>query len=159
MRAVLSAFILSASLIAAPAGAQSLKAGDGWKLAATPHAFGALVENVEKAIADNKMGLVFKASASANVKARMNEDIPGNAVIGVFRPDFAKRMLAASIASGIEAPVRFYITENADKTATLSWRTAGSVFQPYMAEGGDGLKAVAAELDSILAKIAEEAVK
>ena len=159
MRAMFASLALAASIAAAPLSAQTLKAGEGWKTLATPHVFPALVERLEKSVADNKMGVVFKASASANVKARLNEEIPGNAVVGVFRPDFAKRMLAASIASGIEAPVRFYITENADKTATLSWRTAGSVFAPYMTEGGAELKAVAAELDALFEKIAGDAVK
>ena len=64
--------------------------------------------------------------------------------------------LAASIAAGIEAPIRFYVTENADRTATLSYKTPTAVFAPY-ADGGEKLTAMARELNAIFAKIAKEA--
>ncbi|MEQ9609274.1 MAG: DUF302 domain-containing protein, partial [Kiloniellaceae bacterium] len=82
---------------------------------------------------------------------------PGNTVIGVYRPDFAVRMLEASTAAGIEAPIRFYVTENADGSATLSYKTPGTVFAPY-ADGGQALQDLAAELDEIFARIAADAV-
>ena len=91
----------------ASAGAQALKLPGDWKSVTAKQSYAALVEALEKSVGENKMGVVNKASASAGIKARFNEDISGNAVIGVFRPDFAKRMLAASIAAGIEAPGRF----------------------------------------------------
>jgi uncharacterized protein (DUF302 family) len=65
-------------------------------------------------------------------------------------------MLAASIPAGIEAPIRFYITENAEGTATLSYKTPTAVFAPYAA-GGEQLTAMARELDAIFAKIAKQA--
>ena len=68
-------------------------------------------------------------------------------------------MLEASIAAGIEAPIRLYLTENADGTATLSYKTPTFVFAPYMNEGGDALKELAGELDAIFAAIAEASVK
>jgi uncharacterized protein (DUF302 family) len=68
-------------------------------------------------------------------------------------------MLTASLAAGIEAPIRFYITENADGKATLSYKLPSMVFAPYFAEGGEELRKIAAELDAIFAKIADEAVK
>ncbi len=64
--------------------------------------------------------------------------------------------LAASIAAGIEAPIRFYVTENADRTATLSYKTPTAVFAPY-SDGGEKLTEMARELDAIFAKIAKEA--
>ncbi|PMX56079.1 hypothetical protein C1Y13_30015, partial [Pseudomonas sp. FW305-33] len=79
-------------------------------------------------------GLVTSASASQGAKAA-GVDIPGNKVFGIFRNDFARRMLAASVAAGIEAPIRFYVTENPDGTATLSYKTPGAVFAPYADEG------------------------
>ena len=82
--------------------------------------------------------------------------IPGNMVIGAFDDDFTARILRANVAAGIEAPIRFYITENPDGTATLSYKTPSAVFAPY-ADGGDKLKTLAQELDTIFAKIAEEA--
>jgi uncharacterized protein (DUF302 family) len=65
-------------------------------------------------------------------------------------------MLEASIPAGIEAPVRFYITENADGTATLSYKTPTAVFAPYQ-DGGAKLRDMAAELDVIFDKIARQA--
>jgi uncharacterized protein (DUF302 family) len=79
-------------------------------------------------------------------------------VVGVFRNDHARRLLAASLAAGIEAPIRFYVTENADGTATLSYRTPTAVFSPHLDEGGDALGALAAGLDGIFAAIAARAV-
>jgi uncharacterized protein (DUF302 family) len=38
----------------------------------------------------------------------------------VFRNDYAVRMLEASIPAGIEAPLRFYVTENPDGQTRLS---------------------------------------
>ena len=85
--------------------------------------------------------------------------IPGNRVVGVFRPDFAVRILRASEAAMIEAPIRFYVTEQPDGSATLSYKTPSFVFAPYMAEGGDALKAAAGELDAIFEGIAKQALK
>ncbi len=65
-------------------------------------------------------------------------------------------MLAASVPAGIEAPIRFYITENRDGTATLSYKTPSAVFAPY-AVGGGKLEEMAKELDALFAKIAREA--
>jgi uncharacterized protein (DUF302 family) len=57
----------------------------------------------------------------------------------------------------IEAPVRFYVTEDKDGTATLSWKTPSTVFSPYYDEGGEELRAVAEELDTIFRAIAARA--
>ncbi len=145
-------------LLAGPAAlAQAdLMAQPGWKVMQTQHGYADLVARLEKAIADNKMGLVARASATVGAKKMLKKDIPGNTVIGVYRPDFAVRMLEASVAAGIEAPIRFYVTENPDGTADLSYKTPSHVFAPY-ADGGQALKDLAAELDVIFAKIAAEA--
>ena len=58
----------------------------------------------------------------------------------------------------IEAPVRMYVTSNPDGTATLSYKMPSHVFAPYFEEGGDQLRAIAAELDAIFAAIAARAV-
>jgi len=107
-------------------------------------------------VTDAKMGLVTQASASDGANGQ-GITIPGNRVIGVYRNDYARRMLEASVAAGIEAPTRFYLTEDADGTATLSYKTPSFVFAPYMNEGGDKLKALAEELDDVFAEIAEQA--
>ena len=67
------------------------------------HGFDALVSHVEAAVSEQKMGLVAQASASRGAAAR-GVKIPGNAVLRVFRNDYAVRMLQASVPAGIEAP-------------------------------------------------------
>jgi uncharacterized protein (DUF302 family) len=109
---------------------------------------------LEAAIEKNGMLVVTTASASAAAKAR-GITIPGNAVLGVFRPDFAVRMLAASVPAGIEAPLRFYLTENDDGTATLTYRKPSAVFAPY---GSAALDAMAGELDAIWSRIVTDAI-
>ncbi len=151
---VLSLLLLAAAL-ATPARAE-LMAGPGWKVIETQHSYGELVARLEQAIAANNMGLVARASATVGAKKMLDKDIPGNTVIGVYRPDFAVRMLEASLAAGIEAPIRFYVTEDPDGSATLSYKTPSAVFAPYE-DGGQALKDLAGELDTIFAKIAAEA--
>ena len=129
---------------------------DGWQVIDTKLPFAGLVASLEAAVTANKMGLVNAASGSDGAKAQ-GFTIPGNRVVGVYRNDFARRMLTASIAAGIEAPIRFYLVENPDSTSTLAYRTPTAVFQPYFAGAGADLKALAGELDTIFAKIAEEA--
>jgi uncharacterized protein (DUF302 family) len=68
-------------------------------------------------------------------------------------------MLSASVAAGIEAPIRFYVTENSDGTATLSYKRPSFAFAPYLDEGGNALRLLAAELDHIFARIADLATK
>ncbi|GAB4393470.1 MAG: hypothetical protein Tsb0032_13010 [Kiloniellaceae bacterium] len=154
----LVSLLLLLPLAAAPSAAQAeLMEQPGWKVMKTGHGYADLVARLEQAIADNKMGLVARASATVGAKQMLKKDIPGNAVIGVYRPDFAVRMLDASVAAGIEAPIRFYVTENADGSATLSYKTPSHVFAPYE-DGGQALKDLAAELDGIFAKIAADAV-
>jgi uncharacterized protein (DUF302 family) len=151
------ALLLSFAVVAT-AVAGTVKPPAGWHSFDTKKNFAALNEALEAAIKENKMGLVTQASASAGAKAA-GFTIPGNRVVGVYRNDFARRMLAASVTAGIEAPIRFYVTENPDGTATLSYKTPSAVFAPYFAEGGDGLKALAAELDPIFSKIAADAIR
>ena len=128
----------------------------GWEVAKTPHSYATLIERLDQAVTDNKMGVVARASATLGAKKVLNQEIPGNMVVGVYHPRFAVRMLEASIPAGIEAPIRFYITENADKTATLSYKTPSAVFAPYK-DGGEALTTLAAELDVIFAAIAAQA--
>jgi uncharacterized protein (DUF302 family) len=154
IRLALSIAVLLIGLSAASAG--TVKPRAGWIVIDTRQSFEALVERLETTVKSEKMGIVTMASASAGAKAA-GITIPGNKVIGVFRNDVARRMLGASVAAGIEAPVRIYVTENPDGTATLSYKKPSTVFAPYADEGGDALKAVGAELDEIFAKIAERA--
>jgi len=80
-------------------------------------------------------------------------------VIGIFNNDFAVKILATSTAAMIEAPVRMYVTENSDGTATLSYKTPRHVFTPYLDEGGQDLTALAAQLDAKFSAIARMAAQ
>ena len=111
-----AAFAALALGFAAPSRAGELP---GTQTLASPHEFAALVAKLEAAVTEHKMAVVAKASASQGAAAR-GVKIPGNAVIMVFRNDFAVRMLEASVPAGIEAPLRFYVTENADGKASLT---------------------------------------
>lgn len=128
----------------------------GTKIIKTGKAYGDLVKSLNAAVKANKMGLVTRASATVGAKS-LGKTIPGNMVVGVYRPDFAIRMLKASVPAGIEAPIRFYITEDpATGKATLTYRTPSSVFNPY--KNAD-LDAMAKDLDIIFAKIAADATR
>ncbi len=140
-----------------PSQAADWHAPAGWSVTHTGHGYKALIARLDAAVKANKMGLVGRASATLGAKAMLKQTIPGNMVVGVYRPDFAVRMLAASVPAGIEAPVRFYITENEDGTATLSYKKPSAVFAPYTV-GGAALRELAAELDALFAKIAKQAV-
>ncbi|WP_158968132.1 DUF302 domain-containing protein [Chachezhania sediminis] len=145
-----------AALLAGPLAAGDLTRRPGWVVTPTTLPFEELHTALRTAIAEHKMGLVTQASASDGAQMQ-GIDIPGNRVIGVFRNDFARRMLDASLAAGIEAPIRFYLTENRDGTGTLSWKTPSLVFAPYMDEGGAPLAELATELDDIFDAIATQA--
>lgn len=138
-------------LVAAPAPAQS--SIPGMMAVDTPHKFSVLVGRLEKAIEANKMGLVAQASASRGAAAR-GVKIPGNAVLMVFRNDYAVRMLTASVTAGIEAPLRLYVTERATGGASIAWRTAGATFAPY---ANADLDSLARELDPVIEKIVRDA--
>jgi uncharacterized protein (DUF302 family) len=150
------AFALAAvfALASTPALADMM-AMPGWSVTKTNHSYKDLIARVDAAVKANKMGLVTRASATVGA-ASLGKTIPGNMVIGVYRPDFAIRMLEASVPAGIEAPIRLYVTENPDNTATLSYKLPSTVFAPY-SDGGEALKELAGELDGIFAKIVSEA--
>lgn len=118
------------------------------------HGFDALVTRLEAAIGQHNMGLVAQASASRGAASR-GVKIPGNAVLMVFRNDYAVRMLAASVPAGIEAPLRLYVTEQPDGTAQVHYAAPSVVFAPY---GSAALDAMARELDPIFAQIVADAV-
>jgi uncharacterized protein (DUF302 family) len=151
--AMVSIVLVATSMIAAAAD----KSGplSGTVTIKTTHGFDALAGRVEKAVADHKMGLVAQASASRGAAAR-GVKIPGNLVLMVFRNDYAVRMLEASVPAGFEAPLRLYITENPDGTASLTYRTPGAVFAPY---GSKALDEMANELDGIFQNIVRDATK
>jgi uncharacterized protein (DUF302 family) len=148
---------ISASALTGTTAAAEIAARDGWVVTPTSHDYATLVERIDKAAAANKIGVVTRASATVGAKRVLDKTIPGNMVIGLYHPRFAVPMLEASVAAGIEAPIRLYVTENADGTATVSYKTPSAVFVPYMDEGGEALRALAAELDEVFAKVTADA--
>lgn len=150
----LSLVLLVAGFFFAATPASIWAAPPAVRVLPTEMGFDALAKRLSEAVAANGMGVVARASASASAAARGIE-VPGNMVVMVFRNDFALRMLAASVPAGIEAPLRFYVTENAAGGATLSYPLPSQVFAPY---GSAALDRMAAELDTIFARIADDAV-
>ncbi|RMF40574.1 MAG: DUF302 domain-containing protein [Alphaproteobacteria bacterium] len=155
MRRFLFALIL---LLPGLAMAGPLTPRPGWEVIPTAKDFDTLLGDLRAAVKANRFGLVTQAGPTKMAASR-GITIPGNMVVGVFRNDYAVRILGLSTAAMIEAPIRFYVTENPDKTATLSWKTPSFVFAPYMDEGGPDLKAAAAELDAAFAAIGKAATQ
>ncbi|MEM9726355.1 MAG: DUF302 domain-containing protein [Pseudomonadota bacterium] len=152
------AMALTAAL-ATPGPSAALEPRDGWAVAQSEKSYETLLADVKAAVTAQKMAVVTEAGPTEAAKARLGVEIPGNRVIGVFRPDFAVRILTLSEAAMIEAPIRFYVTEQPNGGAALSYKTPSFVFAPYAAEGGPDLTAAAAELDVIFAAIAREALE
>jgi len=150
------ATLLAVLLLATSAEAGSVAPREGWAVHDTEFGYAELLGRLKDAVKAEDMFLVTEAGPTQAAKSRGIE-IPGNRVLGVFRNDFAVRALRASTAAMIEAPIRFYVTEDPDGTATLSYKRPSFVFAPYREDGGDELGAVAEELDAIFAAIAERA--
>ncbi|MEM7683309.1 MAG: DUF302 domain-containing protein [Pseudomonadota bacterium] len=149
--------LIAALLVASQAGAGSLAPREGWAVHDTAQPYNALIDSLKAAVKANGMIVVTQAGPTGAAKRR-GITIPGNRVLGVFNNKFAVRTIRMSVAAMIEAPIRFYVTEDADGTATLSYKLPSHVFAPYYDEGGKDLKALAAELDGIFADIALGAI-
>jgi uncharacterized protein (DUF302 family) len=152
MRMIVLAIVLMFSAI--PARAENPTPYTGMVAIETGQPFGKFVQSLNNAIKANKMGIVAQACATCGAKS-IGVTIPGNQILMVFRPDFAVRMLKASEAAGIEAPLRLYVTEQADGSARLTYRKPSHVFGVYKVPDLDRM---AAELDQVIAKIAADAV-
>jgi len=131
---------------------------EGWNVVVTEKAYVDLVENLRRAVEQADMLVVTEASPT-DAAARRGETIPGNRVIGVFRNDFAVRIIRESVPAMIEAPLRFYVTENDSESATLSWKTPSAVFAPYGQGDDDELAKIASELDELFTRIADNAIQ
>lgn len=130
----------------------------GWSVQDSDKSHSDLVKAVRDATRANGMGVVTQAGPTG-AAAKRGITIPGNRVIGVFNNDFAVKILGLSTAAMIEAPVRFYVTEDTDGSATLSYKLPSHVFAPYIEEGGPELEKLAAELDEKFAAIAADALR
>ena len=153
-RASLLPWIALAIVAAEPALADNPTPYPGTVTLRSEHTFDELVARLEKSIEANKMGLVAQASASRGAAAR-GLKIPGNAVLMVFRNDYAVRMLASSVPAGFEAPLRLYVTVGQDGKASVTYRRPSAVFAPYQNAELDKL---ARELDPVFEKIVRDAV-
>ena len=151
MRVIVIALLIG--LFATTAHAENQTPYSGTVVLETSQPFAAYLKKLRAAITANKLGIVAQACATCGAEA-IGVTIPGNRVIMVFAPNFAVRMLNASEAAGIEAPLRLYVAEQADGTARLTYRLPGHVFAPY---GVDALNKMANELDQIFAKIVKQA--
>lgn len=140
------------------AGKADIAPRDGWVVTPTDKPYAQLVDDVKAAVKANKMGVVTQAGPTGAAKNR-GITIPGNRVIGVFNNRYAVRILGLSTAAMIEAPIRLYVTENADGGASLSYKMPSTVFAPYLAEADADLGVAAGELDAIFLSIAEAAVQ
>ncbi|MBI3285619.1 MAG: DUF302 domain-containing protein [Burkholderiales bacterium] len=155
----LSCALLLAALLPGAGAAVSAESAEnaapypGTQTIATRYSFAQLLQRLERAVSENQMGLVAQASASQGAAAR-GFKIRGNAVLMVFRNDYALRMLEASVPAGIEAPLRLYLTEDPDGAASITYRTPSATFAPY---GSSQLDAMARELDAVFAKIVSDA--
>jgi uncharacterized protein (DUF302 family) len=146
---LVAAAVFTAALAVSPALAQ-----DGRVTAVSRAPFPKVAEALEKAVAEHKMALVCHANAQKGAAGR-GVTIKGNQVLMVFRNDFAVRLLSAEPQAGFEAPIRIYVYENADGTATVSYVPPSAVFAPYK---HPEVKAVAAELDPIFKAIVDAAL-
>ena len=146
-----------AILFSAAAAQAEMAPRAGWYVANSDKPYNQLIDDLKSAVKANKFGVVTQAGPTGAAKNR-GITIPGNRVIGVFNNKYAVRTLNLSTAAMIEAPIRFYITENADGTATLSYKTPKTVFAPYVEEAGPELLEIATELDATFSKIAAEAL-
>ncbi len=128
---------------------------DGWQVIATNKDFETLAADTRAAAKAGGLAVVTMAGPTGAAASRGIE-IPGNRVIGLFNNDFAVRILRLSTPAMIEAPIRVYVTENADGTATLSYIPPSRRLAPYIAETPE-LAPIAAELDAAFAAVAEAA--
>ncbi|WP_299295499.1 DUF302 domain-containing protein [uncultured Tateyamaria sp.] len=130
----------------------------GWSVTPSSKSYDALIADVKSAAKAHKMGVVTQAGPTGAARQR-GITIPGNRVIGLFNNVYAVNILNLSTAAMIEAPVRVYVTENQDGTATLSYKLPSTVFAPYVDEAGPELATLATELDGIFAAISAQATQ
>lgn len=151
-------FLSLALPLASVVSAADLTERPGWAVHETSKSYADLIQDVRAAVKDNGMAVVTQAGPT-QAAAKRGITIPGNRVIGVFNNDFAVRILETSTAAMIEAPIRFYVTEDEDGHATLSYKTPSHVFAPYMDEGGAALRDLAEQLDQRFQSVAAQAVQ
>ncbi len=137
-----------------PVAAEIARPYSGTQVIDAGQSFAPFVKRLLATVRANGLGVVAQACANCGAKS-IGVTIPGNRVIMVFHPKFAVQMLKASVAAGIEAPLRLYVTERPNGQARLTYRLPSHVFAPY---GVAALDAMAKDLDGIFAAIARDAM-
>lgn len=150
--------LIALFLAASTAAAGDIAPREGWVVHETTKPYAQLIDDVKTAAKSEGLAIVTEAGPTQAAAAR-GITIPGNRVIGLFNNDFAVKILALSTAAMIEAPLRVYVTENANGSATLSYKTPSHVFAAYGDEGGAPLAALATQLDQRFAAIADLATR
>ncbi|MDW7747284.1 DUF302 domain-containing protein [Halomonas sp.] len=158
MKRMILATWLLVLIVAAPVGAEPRWPDQGWEVTPTSLAYDDLLEALREAVEAEGMFVVTEAGPT-EAAANRGITIPGNRVVGVFRNDYAVRILRLSVPAMIEAPMRFYVTENDDGSATLSWKTPTHLLEPYVDSAGEELETVGRELDTLFAAIAKRATE
>ena len=157
MLRVLSAICLLSLPASAQTGVADLVAEPGWQVHVTNYDYDTLLERTLAAVPEHGMAVVTQAGPTG-AAARRGIEIPGNRVIGIFNNDFAVRLLRLSTEAMIHAPIRLYVTENSDGTATLSYIQPSELLSLYSDRSDPALRDVASELDVIFAAIAASAI-
>ncbi|UYV20072.1 DUF302 domain-containing protein [Halomonas qaidamensis] len=130
---------------------------EGWTVISSEKSYATLLDDLHQAVADVGMAVVTEAGPT-EAAAERGEIIPGNRVVGVFRNDFAVAIIRESVPAMIEAPLRFYVTEDSSDSATLSWKIPSHVFAPYINQKTPTLADQAQALDALFQQIGESAV-
>jgi len=149
----LGALTLGVLCMGSAFAAQTSHGYPGTRTYVTHYPYAVLLKRLQHSIKAHHMGLLSIASASHGAALR-GITIPGNAVLMVFRNDFAVRMLKDSVAAGMEAPLRIYVTAQGPRRADITYRTPSAVFSPYH---NAPLNALAHQLDPIYAAIVKSA--
>ncbi|APE30193.1 hypothetical protein BOX17_04040 [Halomonas aestuarii] len=147
---------LMALTLAVTATAESRWPEQGWRVMPTTLSYPELLKGLRAAVEAEGMYVVTDVGPTEAAASR-GITIPGNRVLGVFRNDYAVNILRLSVPAMIEAPMRFYVTENDDGTGTLAWKTPSHLLDPYMEDAGAELDRIAHELDARFSAIADRA--
>jgi uncharacterized protein (DUF302 family) len=129
-------------------------AQDGKVVLTSKAPFAKVAATLEKAIADQGLGLVCHTDPQQAAAAR-GVKIPGNQAFLVFTNAFVVRLINADPRAAYEAPIRIYLYENRDGTATLTYVKPSALLKPY---AHPEVQKVGAELDPIFEKIATQAL-
>ncbi|MEP2718158.1 DUF302 domain-containing protein [Pseudophaeobacter sp.] len=150
--------LVFALTLAPPTQASELGKRAGWEVMESPKPYDLLLRDLLAAVKSEGLIVVTQAGPTKAAAAR-GITIPGNRVVGVFNNDYAVRILALSTAAMIEAPIRFYVTEDARGGSHLSYKRPSHVFAPYFGEGGSLLLKISKDLDQRFAAITAAALR